>query len=169
MLLEISNTVRNFLVSSLPELDGSKVTVICSADGAAKGRRSDKLVLFLYEVGESPNMRNEFRAVVDQADSTPPLALNLRYLLFFDTGDHADSLRMLSNVLELFHARPLLGPDEMDPGLVGRVEHLTITLESPGTEELNDLWSALGIDLKLALYYEVRATLVKSTGERRQR
>lgn len=164
MLLEISNSLRRYLGSSFPEITGDGWIEIVSSIGAA-GLPSEKLVLFLYAVEEAAALRDEFQAVVDREVIQPPLALNLRYLVIFNSTDHEEAQRRLARVLEAFHSRPVLGPEYLDPGFGGRIEQLTVRLLSPTNEDLNHLWTALNLGMRLALYYEVSATLKRSDEE----
>jgi hypothetical protein len=159
MLQEISNSLRRFIVAEFPEISGDGWVEIMSAASAA-GLPAEKLVVLLYAVEEAPYVRNEFHAVVDRAGQAPALALNLRYLIVFNSMDHVEAQRRLSRVLESFHQRPLLGPEHIDPALADRLEHLSVRLHNPTVEELNLLWTALNVGMRLALHYEVSVTLV---------
>lgn len=165
MLHQISNSLRKSILAAFPEIRGEGWIEIMSAASAA-GLPAEKLVILLYAVEEAPSVRNEFHAVVERAGQAPALALNLRYLIVFNSMDHTESQRRLSRVLELFHNRPLLSPELIDPSLAERLEHLSIRLHSPTVEELNLLWTALNVGMRLALHYEVSVTLVEpGTGE----
>ncbi len=160
MLQEISNSLRKFIIGSFPEVSGDAWVEIMSAASAA-GLPAEKLVILLYAVEEAPYVRNEFHAVVDRAGRAPALALNLRYLIVFNSMDHGEAQRRLSRVLESLHRRPLLGPEFIDPGLAERLEHLSVRLHNPTVEELNLLWTALNVGMRLALHYEVSVTLIE--------
>jgi hypothetical protein len=66
----------------------------------------------------------------------------------------------LTEVLRVFASQPRLGPAQLHPDLAGRVEQLTVRLRSPSVEELNRLWTALNVGMRLALFYEVDAALI---------
>jgi hypothetical protein len=160
MLHQISNSLKKFLHATFPEINAEGWIEIMSA-ASAGGLPAEKLVILLYAVEEAASVRNEFHAVVERAGQAPALALNLRYLIVFNSMDHEESQRRLSRVLEAFHTRPLLGPEFIDPVLAERLEHLSVRLHSPTVEELNLLWTALNVGMRLALHFEVSVTLVE--------
>lgn len=164
MLLEISNSLRSFLISVFPEVEGNGWIEVLSGANAA-GLPAEKLTLLLYAVHEAPLQRSEFKAVVEREAKLPPLALKLHYMIAFNSMDDEETQRRLSRVLQAFHERPLLAPEFFDPGLTDRLANLAIQLYSPTSEELNHLWSALKVGMQLALFYEVNATVVRREEE----
>ncbi|NIR43746.1 MAG: DUF4255 domain-containing protein [Gemmatimonadetes bacterium] len=164
MLFEISDSLRNYLISVFPEVEGDGWIEVMSGASAA-GLPAEKLTLLLYAVHEAPLQRSEFKAVVEREAKLPPLALKLHYMITFNSMDDEETQRRLARVLDAFHERPLLGPEFFDPALTDRLANLAIQLRSPTAEELNHLWTALKVGMRLALYYEVNATLVKEEEE----
>jgi hypothetical protein len=157
MLLEISRSLRNLIASSFPEIPGDWIEIVSAVDAAELP--AEKLALLLYAVQEDPNMRPEFQAVVESAGQGPPLAVNLNYMIAFNSADHEEAQRRLSRVLEVIHANPVIESDILDPGLAGRVDRLTVLLHYPTVEVITRLWSGLNSGMRLALYCEVSAAL----------
>lgn len=90
----------------------------------------------------------------------PVLKLNL-YLLFaanfklYDVG-----LQYLSLVLAFFQSHPLFTRDRT-PGLDPQIERLAADLQSPGFEQLNQMWAFIGGKQLPSVLYRVRLVLVQ--------
>src|SRR3954452_23822148 len=81
-----------------------------------------------------------------------PLALTLQYMITYVSSTATDVQEWLTAVLRVLSSRPRLGPAELDPELHGVVDELIVRLRTPTIEELNRLWTALNLGMRLALY-----------------
>jgi hypothetical protein len=151
MLLGISETLRQYLVDAIP---GTTVKVGAISDLA--GRAATKsLMLILYEVEDAGELRTApARMAPDAQDRVP---LRLHYLITAHGVSVDEAQQRLSQTLEAFHEHPVFAGQELHSTLANRVERLTVQLRSTSLDDLHHLWTAFGIGMKLALYYEVNA------------
>jgi len=161
MLLGVTRTLQQQLLDVAPEL-GSWVEVanLQSDDQAAAPK--EKVILFLYAVGENPHLRNlPLEQLADGRYRQPPMALTLSYLITYNSPKATEGQPRLALVLRAFHTKPRLGPADLDSSIVGQVESLSVRLRAMGPEELNQVWTALNVGLRPALFYEVDVALIE--------
>ena len=90
----------------------------------------------------------------------PELKLNL-YLLFVANFKQYDvALKYLSLVLTFFQSHPLF-TRERAPGLDPRIERMAADLQSPGFEQLNQLWAFVGGKQLPSVLYRIRLVVVQ--------
>ena len=58
-------------------------------------------------------------------------------------------------MVSAFHTRPILGTSELPPALAQQAERVTVHLRNTTADERNQIWSALGRDGRLAVFYTV--------------
>jgi hypothetical protein len=153
------------------------------ADPAAQPR----LNLFLYRVSPNQGWWNAelpSRGSDGQLISSPPLSINLHYLLtaYGQTNFQAEIL--LGYAMHLLHERPVLdratlqraltpdplGASILPPGfaalspadLANQAETITITLEPFDTEEIAKLWTAIQANYRPTAGYVVSAVLIQT-------
>lgn len=148
MLLGISQTLRQYLLGTIPD---TSVTLATVADLQATSSE-ETLVLVLYRVEEVGNAPARLAP-----ETQEPVALTLQYLIAAGAQDTGESQQRLSQVLEAFHDHPVLTDGDLDAAISTRFSRLTVQLRSTPSEELHDLWTAFGTPLQLSLYYEVNA------------
>lgn len=148
-----------------------------------------QLNLFLYQVSPNASWRNvglPSRNGDGERISNPPLALNLHYLLtaYGALDLHAEIL--LGYGMQLLHETPVLTrrairtslaapsfvggvdslPTEMralfTSELAEQVEQIKIVPETPNTEEISRLWSALGAPYRPTAAYQASVVLIES-------
>ena len=165
MLLAISKTLQQHLKASIPNTASSDwVTIGAFVHDEPATLPDGKLVVFLYAIEENPHLRNRPRVANAAGEYVPPpLALTLQYLITYVSSSAADVQEWLAEVLRVFASQPRLGPAHLHPDLAGRLDQLTVRLRSPSIEELNRLWTALNVGMRLALFYEVDAALIPQT------
>ena len=163
MLLGVSKTLKQYLVSAIPN-PGDWVEIgLFQQDNPATLPGNGHLALFLYAVEENAHMRNRpLELASDGTYRRPPMALTLHYLITYMTKTASDVQDWLSLVLQAFHTKPRLGPGELDPSIAGQVEEITVRLQAMSPDEVQKLWTALAIGMRLSLYYAVDAALVPS-------
>jgi len=137
-----------------------------------------RLNLFLYQVTSNPGWRN--------AEPTPPLALDLHYLLTSYGADDLDAEILLGYAMQLLHDVPVLTrpiirktfsvtspvtdklipatvPDRNPADLADQVELCKIAPKYLTTEELSRLWSAMQARYRPSMAYDVSVVLIEST------
>lgn len=162
----VTATLRNLLDRGLnAELPGTRVTTR-PPDKARDGSAGNQVNLFLYQTRPNAAWRNLESAGPGQ----PPLALNLHYLLsaYGDNEDDAEpfSHRLLGEAMHLFHANPVLDPQQIRAALAGndlyeQVERVRITLQPLALEELTKLWSTFQTPYRISVAYEVSVVLIE--------
>jgi hypothetical protein len=131
-----------------------------------------RLNLFLYQVTPNAGWRN-----VDLASrnargdhvSSPPLALDLHYLLTAYGPQPLQQEVLLGYGMQLLHEAPVLGREEIEgrlpaalaPSNLGRqVEQIRVTPAVLGSEEMSKLWSALQARYRPSAAYHVSVVLI---------
>lgn len=161
MIYAISNTLKTYLETRFPDAAGSWVAIATKQQQETDTFPAGKLALLLYAVGENPYLRNEGFVSTPDGYAPAPLAVTLSYLVTYGSGDAEQVQRRLANVLQAFESSTRIGAADLDPEITGRVDHLSVRLRTPAPEELNRIWTALGVGMRLALYYEVDAALLE--------
>jgi Pvc16 N-terminal domain len=85
----------------------------------------------------------------------PPLKLNLHLMFAANFAFHDQALKWLSQVLTFFQAHPLFTQDE-HPTLDPLIARLSVELQSPGYDQLNQIWAFLGGKFLPSVLYKVR-------------
>lgn len=161
MIYPISNTLKTYLETRFPDPSGDWVTIATRQQQETATFPNNKLALLLYAVGENAFLRNEGLRMTPDGYKPAPLAVTLHYLVTYGSTDAEQVQRRLANVLQAFESTTRIGPADLDPEISGRVDHLSVRLYGPPPEELNRIWTALALGMRLALYYEVDAALLE--------
>lgn len=94
----------------------------------------------------------------------PELKLNL-YVMFAANFKLYDvALKYLSHLLIFFQAHPMFIASEY-PALDQRIEKLTMELQSPSFEQLNQIWAFIGAKQLPSLIYKLRMVVLQDTAE----
>lgn len=171
-------TLRNLLQAQIPNLDPTLSDLEVTTqppDLARRGKRKAQVNLFLYQTMVNGAWRNLDmpRQVRSGEAATPPLALNLHYLITAygrgeaDDDNEAVGHRVLGSLMSVLHDHPLLGRDEIrdalpDSGLSDQFERLRITPFTMPLEEMSKLWTAFQTQYRLSVGYEVTVVLIDS-------
>lgn len=158
MLLGVSQSLQQYLLTAIPDSRADWVKIEAFQQDEAVS--ANNLIVFLYAAEENPHLRNQPLQPTEAGYVRHPLALTLHYLVAYSSKDSDEVQRRLSSVLQAFHSRPRLGPADLHSSLLGRVESLSVRLRDMTPDELNKLWTALNVGMRLALYYEVDAALI---------
>jgi len=133
-----------------------------------------RLNLFLHQVSPNQGWRNvdlPSRNTRGDRVESPPLALDLHYLLTAYGPQELHAEVLLGYGMQYMHERPVLGreeiesilPVELRPSNLGRqVEMVKITLSAMSVEELSKLWSALQAHYRPTAAYQVSVVLIES-------
>ena len=164
---------------------GSVTISALPPDRVALGETSDptQVNVFLHQVTPNQgwsNLGQPTRGGSGDRLSSPPLALDLHYLI---TAYAAQALRteiLLARIAQTFHEVPVptraaitqalapsappagFPPGLAATGLADQFEHLRITPEAMSNEELSKLWSALQARYRPTLAYRVTTVLIDS-------
>lgn len=144
---------KDIIVGSISDLDDKK-----------------ELILFLYRVNPSPEMRNRLPGLRsnngDHNLIPPPLPLNLHYLIIPCTGkksiekDHV----LLGKVMQIFYDNSILHHVDLQGSLKDSGQDLRIVPETLDSEEMNKLWSLFKEqDYRLCVSYIVTPVEIEST------
>lgn len=156
MIDEVTRALLDHLAAATTSVgENWIVPTSLEADGTLE---QDKLHVMLYAIEQHGHLRNTPLQRTSAGDfELPPIALRLHYLMTYQpaTDDHLEEQRRLSRVIQLFHTTPILGAGELPATLPAEIEQLTVRLQSPTAEERNQIWTALGRSLRLAVYFEV--------------
>lgn len=169
-------TLRHLLLTQVPLIDTDLSDLEVTAqplDLARKNVTKAQLNLFLYQATIAAAWRNhDLPAQVHPGETgTPPLALNLYYLLTAygrgESDNDSVSHRALGSAMGLLNDHPLLGADEIAAALAGndlasQIERVRITSQPLGIEEMSKLWTAFQSQYRLSVAYEVGIILIDS-------
>ncbi|HEV2875600.1 MAG TPA: DUF4255 domain-containing protein [Thermoleophilaceae bacterium] len=162
MLLGVSKTLRQRLLDAAPGIGSSGVEISNLQSDKPDGASADKLILFLYAVSENRHLHNlPPDQLPDGRYRQAPLALTLHYLITYNSPDAEQGQPRLALVLRAFHSRARLGPSDLHQDIQNDVEGLTIRLRAMGSEELNQVWTALNVGMRPALFYDVDLALLE--------
>ena len=149
-------------------------------DRARGGVSTAQLNLFLYQTVPNGTWRNmdHPRQLRPGESGTPPLALNLHYVLTAygrgESDNDAVSHRVMGGAMSVLHDHPLLGADEIKAALAGndlyaQLERLRIVPQPMTLEEMSKLWTAFQTNYRLSSAYEVSVCSSTATGRRPRR
>ncbi|MGA7180816.1 MAG: DUF4255 domain-containing protein [Thiobacillaceae bacterium] len=169
-----TSTLRNLLQTQIPLLDtdlSDLDVTIAPPDLARKGITKAQLNLFLYQTVVNAAWRNLDmpRQVRPGEAGSPPLALNLHYLLTAygrgETDNDGTSHRVLGGAMSVFHDRPLLDQSDIAASLPNndlamQFERLRITPLAVGVEEMSRLWTVFQTQYRISAAYEVTVVLI---------
>lgn len=173
----VTAALRNLLLAQVPRRDSSLQDLEVSTqplDLVRKGaNRPAQLNLYLYQTVPNPGWSNMDmpRQVRPGEVGSPPLALNLRYLLTaYGRGESENDVinhRVLGGAVAVLHDHPLLDRSEIadalqDSGLAEQFERLRVTPMPLSTEELSKLWAAFQSNYRVSAVYEVTVVLIDS-------
>ncbi|MFQ4147448.1 DUF4255 domain-containing protein [Arthrobacter sp. LAPM80] len=174
----VTAALRNLLQAQVPARDPvlSDLTVTTrTPDVARKSVSGSSLNVFLYGTAVSAAWRNQDPTSARPGEqATPPLALDLHYLVTAYGRDDADqdavSHRVHAAAMAVLHDHPVLSPDELilggdlaDNGLAGQVERLRISPLPLSLDDLSKLWTGFATNLRVSAAYEVTVVLIDST------
>ena len=155
----VTNALVAHLLARTPDLGATWVEISALDSGGPLS--ANKLQVCLYALEEHDHLRNAPPVEGPNGWERAPLALRLRYVMTYVSNSHVETQARLARVLQVFHSTPVLGRSDLPPEVSAQVERLTVRLESPDDEQRNNLWTAFGRGMRLALYYLVDVALVR--------
>lgn len=135
-----------------------------------------RLNLFLHQASQNSGWRNvdlPSRDARGRRSASPPLALDLHYLLTAYGRQELHAEVLLGYGMQLLHEVPMLDRSEIEvrlpaalqqSHLARQVEMIKITPQPMGAEELSKLWSAMQAHYRPTAAYQVSVVLIESTG-----
>jgi hypothetical protein len=120
---------------------------------------ANHLVLALLAVDEHEHLRNSPPVPTEDGFQRAPLHLRLSYLITH-IGAHEEAQIRLARVLAIFHTTPILRTGDLPADVAAHVSTLTVRLRNTTADERNHIWSALGRQARLALFYTVDVALI---------
>jgi len=123
-----------------------------------------RLSLYLYRLEPEGSLRNQRPLpAADTGLRSPPLALQLHYLIIpLDDAEDTNHL-MLGRILQYFHDRPFLESLNGAPlgdSHGGNSPEARVVLETLTVEQQSHVWSALHTEYRLSIGYLVRAVAI---------
>ncbi|WP_104111513.1 DUF4255 domain-containing protein [Arthrobacter sp. N199823] len=173
-LAAVTATLRNLLQGTMPQLDPVLQDLSVTTrtpDMARKTMTGTSLNVFLYETAVNAAWRNQDPAPNQGGPASPPLALNLHYLMTAygrdDSDQDAVSHRVLGAAMGVLHDHSVLGADELAAALASsgvgeQAERIRITPLPLGVDELSKLWTAFQTNMRVSAAYEVSVVLIDS-------
>lgn len=133
-----------------------------------------ELNLYLYQVAPNTSSRNASLPARDAEGrllaTTPPLMLDLYYVLSAQGSGELQAEILLGHALKVFHDTPLLtreliqqhltDPALIASGLAEQVQAIHITPIAQEVEAQSRLWAALGAGLRPSSAYQVSVVLI---------
>jgi Pvc16 N-terminal domain len=149
---------------------------------------NNRVNLFLYHVTRNAGWWNEGQPVRDgRGDrvASPPLAVDLRYLVTaYGLRDFHTEI-LLGHAMQLLHETPVLTRDAITKALsptppppnfpaalatsqlANQIEQIKITHDPINTEEVSRLWSAFNVHYRPSVAYQVSVVLIELPRPRR--
>jgi hypothetical protein len=185
----VSAVLRDLLNNGLVDASVGDVTVTAQSPDKVKldGDEQSQLNLFLYRVTPNQGWRNVDLPSFDASGnrvSNPPLALDLHYLLTaYGSADFQPEI-LLGYGMQVLHENPVLDRqairNTLTPGpvtggilptalqtltaaeIADQVEQLKITPETLGSDEISNLWGAIGAHYRPTAGYLASVVLIES-------
>ncbi|HEU4452504.1 MAG TPA: DUF4255 domain-containing protein [Longimicrobium sp.] len=198
-LAAVTAVLRDLLLNGIIDADNGDVgpvTVSAIPPDRVPNESDDnsRLNLFLYQVTPNQGWRNvglPARSSAGDRVASPPLALDMHYLLSaYGTADfHAELL--LGYAMQVLHETPVLTRDAIreaftntlgtggsgmpaflstlgQSGLADQVEQIKITPVALGMDEMSKLWSATQAHFRTSACYQVSTVLIESRARTRE-
>ena len=150
----------NALTQHVPSADS--IVLMNPADAARDNNR--RVSLWLYQVQENDFVRNQTPLRVagrDDSIQSPPLPLNLFYLLTPSTNSVEGDQMVLGRSLQILYDNATLLLESTEQP--GTSEELRISMCQRDLRELAEVWEALQQPYRLSVCFEIRLVRIDST------
>lgn len=170
----VTAMLRNLLLAKIPQRDSVLQDLSVTTrtpDMARKTLTGTSLNLFLYGTAVNAAWSNQDPPPGHGGPASPPLALNLHYLVTAygrdDTDQDAVSHRVLGAAMGVLHDHTVLDADDLasalaNSGLGDQAERIRIAPLPLGVDELSKLWTAFQTNMRVSAAYEVSVVLIDS-------
>jgi hypothetical protein len=149
-MIDTTKMLLIFLSESVSDLgfDKDKITFTSVHPKDIEEDKKAQINLYLYHLGEDPNLRNQDVRTNPETSYLPNLNYHYKVTIH-GTEDESESLVLLEKVWELFSKNPCI-ESQSDHSV------LDISMENHAPEFLTNLWQALQTPLRPSLNYIVR-------------
>jgi hypothetical protein len=162
MFSDIDASIRQLLIQKMP-LDPGEVDVAFKTPDRDWSNALSKptINIYLYDIHENRELRDYEWIITCEAGTatktTPPIRVDLSYLITIWTSDVADEHRLLGNILSTLYRYPDLPEEVLQDNLkMLRWPIKTQTAQPDGVlQNVADFWSALDNQLKPSINYVV--------------
>jgi hypothetical protein len=166
LIRDITDLLKNLIQNNITELNNPASVILDSPGDIAAPSTQDQLSLFLYQISENPFLRNQdvIKIGLDKLQS-PPLALDLFYLLTPYAKDREAEQIILAKLMRLFHDNAIISGTQLgDPLLESGNTELRVTMNTIGLDQLNLLWGMFpNKSFRIGLSYTVTPLIIPST------
>jgi hypothetical protein len=146
VIADVGNTLVTLLRNNT-NLPAAQIALLSPVDAEGQDIR---LTLFLYDILETPELKNADRIIVSPTQSRPaPLSLNLYYLLTAHpppgladpTQQTLETHRNLGRAMRVFCDSGILAGTVLQGALAGTGAELRLTLNPMSVEDMTRIWS----------------------------
>ena len=129
------------------------------------GGSANKVSLFLYQIIENPHLRNQEPQRTDDSHlRTPPLILDLLYLITPYSDDKTQEKFILGKVMQIFFDNAVLSGSVLQGALAGSAEELRLLYNPIPLDDLSQIWNAFqDVAYRLSVIYMVTPVKIDST------
>jgi len=187
----LHSILANRLAGVSSAVGGDIAVTTVAPDRVVLGESNDpnQVNIFLHRVSPNPgwaNMDLPARDCQARRIGSPPLVLDLHYLISFYATNAFASEILLGEVMQEFHERPVptcevitaaLNPTSppagfpaelAQSGLAEQMEEIRITAEDISNEEMSKLWTAIQARYRMSLAYRVTTVIIETRAPARQ-
>jgi hypothetical protein len=164
MLADLDESLRSLLRRELGRhgFDGVEIAFEAPDKEWAASLSSPAVSLFLYDLREAKDVRpTDWDPLPDNGgprrELRPPLRVDASYAVTAWTRDVEDEHRLLSQVMAILYAFPLLPEDVLAGTLVNGSQRFPLRTRTAAErhEDASDFWSAVGGQYKVSINYVV--------------
>lgn len=132
-----------------------------------EGGSTNKVSIFLYQILENPYLKNEEpMRVGDTQLKTPPLVLDLLYLVTPYSEDKTQEKYILGKVMQIFYDNAILTGSVLQGTLSGTDEEIKLLFNPISLDDLTKIWGAFQeVGYRLSVSYMVTPIKIDSTRE----
>lgn len=129
------------------------------------GGSTNKVSIFLYQILENHYLKNEEpRRFSDTELKSPPLSLDLIYLVTPYSEDKTQEKIILGKVMQIFYDNALLTGTILQGSLAGTDEEIKLLFNPISLDDLTKIWSAFQeVAYRLSISYLVSPVRIDST------
>lgn len=128
------------------------------------GGSTNKVSIFLYQILENPYLKNEEPKRIDDTHfQSPPLSLDLIYLVTPYSEDKTQEKIILGKVMQIFHDNAILIGTALQGDLSETDEEIKLLFNPISLDDLTKIWSAFQeVAYRLSVSYMVTPVRIDS-------
>jgi len=130
-----------------------------------EGENTNRVSLFLYQIQENRHLRNQEPPRLDDSHlGTPPLVLDLLYLVTPYSEEKTQEKYILGKVMQVFHDNAILSGTVLQGSLAGSNEEIRLLFNPISINDLSQIWTAFqDVAYRLSVIYLVTPVKIDST------